>query len=259
MDIKNYQTAIEPAIREAGKLLRNKFATFARTDARIKAAHELVTDADLASEQLIVAAIRQHFPDQAILSEEAGEDHKDSDWLWIIDPLDGTTNFSFHNPIWSISVALAYRQQIVLGMIYAPQLEEFFVARAGEGAWLNDKPLVVSSISSGKVIHAFCHGYQAADIERAVKYFSYQKLNNFDCRQLGSAALELAFVAAGRMESITIPGGRLWDAAAGVALVREAKGRVSDWQGQDWTMRSKDLLASNNLVHEQILEVIKNL
>lgn len=138
-------------------------------------------------------------------------------------------------------------------------LDEFYVARSGEGAWLNDKPLSVSSISSGKVINAFCHGYNEEDIRRAIKYFEYQKLHNFDCRQLGSAALELAFVAAGRMESIAIPGARLWDVAAGILLVKEAKGKVSDWQGGEWSLGSKDVLASNGLVHEQLLEILKSL
>jgi myo-inositol-1(or 4)-monophosphatase len=259
MDTKIYQTAIEPAIRQAGDLLKQKFVNFSRTDATLKSAHEVVTQWDTESEKIIIKAIRDNFPEHEILSEEVGEAGMKSDWLWIIDPLDGTTNFTIHNPYWCVSVALVYQGQIVLGMIYAPFLSEFFVARSGEGAWLNEKPILVSSISSGKVINAFCHGYKTEDIEKAIEYFKYQKLNNFDCRQLGSAALELAYTAAGRVESIMIPGGRAWDVAAGVLLVKEAKGKVTDFEGQDWNLEMKNMLASNGLIHEQLLEILKTI
>ncbi|HMB65985.1 MAG TPA: inositol monophosphatase family protein, partial [Patescibacteria group bacterium] len=111
----------------------------------------------------------------------------------------------------------------------------------------------VSEISEGKVLNTFCHGSKEKDIKRAVNYHKKQKLNDFDCRQLGSAAIELAFVAAGRTESIVIPGAHPWDVAAGVLLVREAGGKVTDSQGRDWNLKSRDMLASNGLIYKQLL------
>ena len=116
--------------------------------------------------------------------------------------------------------------------------------------------LKVSNFSSGKVLNSFCHGTGTRDVERAVKYYNKQKKTGFDCRQLGSAAIELAYVASGRLESSLIPGAHLWDVAAGILIVREAGGLVTDFQGKVWTVNSKDMLASNKKVHKEVLEII---
>lgn len=257
------QVAIKAALAGGDELLK-RFEKFERRDIRFKKKHEILTSADLASEKKIISIVRKNFKNHNILSEEAGALKNDSPYLWIIDPLDGTTNFSMHNPLWCVSIGVAFKKEVILGVIYIPFLNELYVAVKNQGAWfikpslsLKVKQIKVSTFSADKALHTFCHGNTQKDIKIALKYHSYQKLNNFDCRQLGSAAAELAFVSAGRTESIVIPGAKPWDIAAGVLLVREAGGKVSDIEGNFWNIDSRGVVASNNKVHKQVLNVVK--
>ncbi|MCK5062128.1 inositol monophosphatase [Candidatus Parcubacteria bacterium] len=247
--------AIE-AIKKAGKRLLKEYKSFNRESVKLKSKYEIVTKADLISEKIIINAISRNFPVHRILSEESGRTKNKSDYLWIIDPLDGTTNFSFHNPLWSVSIGLAYKDELILGLIYAPVQDELFIAEKTKGARLNGKKIKVSKSKEKKLIHAFCHGQQERDIKLALKYYNYQKLHSFDCRQLGSAAIELAYVACGRLESIMIPGAHSWDVAGGILMVREAGGKVTDFKGNDWALDSRDMLASNGKEHKKLLEAI---
>ena len=240
-------------------MLISEYKRFDRADVRLKAHHEILTRADLLSEETIIKEIRKDFPAHGILSEEQGSRQSDSPYLWIIDPIDGTTNFSMHNPLWAVSIGLAYEGAVALGVVYAPLLDELYTAEAGAGARLNGKKIRVSKIRSGKVLNTFCHGRDAKHVRRAIKYYAAQKQKELDCRQLGSASLELAFVAAGRIESIVIPGANAWDVAAGIVLAREAGGRVTDFRGADWTLKSVDMAASNGLVHREILKTLKGI
>ncbi len=251
----------EQAVKEAGDILLSRFSKFNRAEVELKSQHEILTKADLASEKKILEIIKKNFPSHRILSEEKGDNKANSDYLWVLDPLDGTTNFSMHNPLWSISLAVVYQNEVILGLVHAPFLGETFVARKGQGVYMlkanKKKKIKVSSIDKGKVINAFCHGHKKSDIQKALKYHRYQKLHNFDCRQLGSAAIELAYVACGRIESIVIPGANPWDVAAGALLVREASGKVTDFNNKKWNLNSPDILASNNKVHSQVLKALK--
>ena len=242
----------------AGAELAKRYEKYKRSDFKLKSPREIVTAADLASEKIILGAIKKNFPDHKILSEEAGANKKESDFLWVVDPLDGTHNFSMHNPLWAVSVALFYDGEPVLGFIFAPVLKEFFLAEIG-GSYLNGQKINVSEIDHNNAINTFCHSSKITDVKKAIKYYTYQKLNNFDVRQLGSASLELAYVASGRVESIMIPGAHSWDVAAGVLLVREAGCLVTDFKNKTWTIKSKDILASNGVVHEAILKVISKI
>ncbi|MFA5420652.1 MAG: inositol monophosphatase family protein [Patescibacteria group bacterium] len=247
------------AVKLSAKELIKIYKKFDRADVKMKSGHEIVTKADLLSEKIIIREIKKNFPEHKILSEESGDNNKKSDYLWIIDPIDGTTNFSMKNPIWAISLGLAYKNEIVLGIVYAPILNELYIAEKNKGAFLNNKKIRVSKISSGKVLNTFCHGSDTKSIKRAIKYYNKQKLANFDCRQMGSASVELAFVAGGRVESITIPGAHPWDVAAGILLVREAGGKVTDFSEKKWSLKSHDMIASNSLVHKQIIDTVKSL
>jgi len=245
------------AVKKAGQILLKEYKNFDRGKIKLKSHHEILTRADLLSEEIIIKEIRKYFPSHQILSEESGEIKSSSDYLWIIDPLDGTTNFSIHNPLWSISLAIAYQAEIILGVVFAPFLDEMYIAEKDKGAKLNGRKINVSSTQEGKVINTFCHGREEKHVKKAIKYYSYQKMHELDCRQLGSAAIELAFVAAARIESIVIPGANPWDVAAGVLLVREAGGRVTDFNGRNWNLDSPDIVASNGKVHNEILRVVR--
>jgi myo-inositol-1(or 4)-monophosphatase len=247
------------AAKQAGKALIVEYSRFNRKDVQMKSRFEILTRADLLSEEIILKEIRKNFPHHHILSEETGDNKAQSDYFWIIDPLDGTTNFFMHDLIWSISIAVAYQGELILGIVYAPILDEFYLAEKGEGATLNGQPIEVSQLNKNQVMNLFCHGHNEPAIKKAVKYYAYQKLHGFDCRQLGSAALELAYAAAGRVESISIPGCDVYDVAAGVLLVKEAGGKVTDLKNVDWNITSRDMIASNGKVHSDILSVFAKL
>ena len=265
-DIKKVAIA---AVKKSGKMLIREYQNFDRGTIKLKPHHEILTRNDLLSEEIIIKEINNNFPNHKILSEEMGKAGHDSEYLWIIDPIDGTTNFSMHNPLWSISLAVAKANKdtkcpighlvsmdIILGVIYAPVLDELYVAELGKGASLNGKKIQVSNIKTGKVLNTFCHGRETAHVKRAIAYYRKQKLAELDCRQMGSAAIELAYVACGRVESFVAPGAHDWDVAAGVLLVQEAGGMVTDFAGQDWELGSGDIAASNGKVHREILRVI---
>ncbi|MBD3248366.1 inositol monophosphatase [Candidatus Falkowbacteria bacterium] len=258
MDKKIKKVAID-ATMEAGELLLKKFKTFSRKEMVLKTKRDLVTKADLESEKAIIKRIKKEFPDHAILAEESGKNKKKSDYLWIIDPLDGTTNFSMHNPLWGVSIAVAYKNKVVFAVVNAPYLHEMYIAEEGQGAQMNSQDIMVSKIKPEKVLNTYCHGSKDKDIKRAVKYYVRQKMNGFDCRQLGAASLELAFVAAGRIESIAIPGANSWDVAAGILIVREAGGEVTDFKGKDWNLETGDMVASNGRVHDDLVNILKNI
>lgn len=256
MDKKIKTTALSAA-KKSGKMLLQEFKNFDRSKITLKSQHEILTTADLKSEKIIIQEIKKTFPEHQILSEEAGDNRKNSDYLWIIDPVDGSTNFSIHNPLWAVSIGLAFRRKIILGVVYIPIMDEIFVVEKGRGAFLNNKKIKVSKIKSGKVINTYCHGNTQRDIKKALQYYQKQKLNQLDCRQLGSASSELAYVASGRVESIVIPGVNSWDVAAGILLVREAGGKVTDFHGRQWDLDSRDMVASNGKVHSDILKALK--
>ncbi len=258
MNNKIKKVAQESA-QSAGEELLKHFYKFNRNSVKFKAHHEIITKADLAAEKIILDIIHKNFPDHQILSEEDGHNGKKSDYLWIIDPLDGTTNFSMHNPLFSVSIGVAYKGEIIMGVVHAPFLQETYTAQLGKGVKLNNKKIKVSNIRNlNESLNTYCHARENKYVRKALTYMRKQKLNGFDCRQLGSAAIELAFVAAGRVESIVIPGANSWDVAAGVLLVREAGGRVSDFSNKKWNLNSNNMLASNGLVHKDIISILNN-
>lgn len=248
------------AAQKAGEILAREFKNFDRTKIRFKNRHEIVSATDLKAEKIILALIKKNFSSHSILSEESGQNQKKSDYLWIIDPLDGSTNFSYHNSFFAVSIGVAYKKEIILGVIYAPILKELYLAEKGKFSTLNKKKITVSQLSQNtKALNAFCHSSREKDIKRAVKYYQKQKLFGFDCRQLGSASLELAYVAAGRIESIAIPGAHPWDVAAGVLAVRGAGGKVTDFFGKKWNLSSYDMAASNGKIHNELIKILKRI
>ncbi|OGY52992.1 MAG: hypothetical protein A3B15_03060 [Candidatus Buchananbacteria bacterium RIFCSPLOWO2_01_FULL_45_31] len=227
---------------------------------KVKKPSQIVTQADLIADKIIVSALKKKFPAHAIISEESGKNKIASDYLWAVDPLDGTTNYFIGSPLFAVSLALFYRGQPVLGAAFAPALNELYFAEIEKGAYLNNKKIKVSKNNRLKdSFLTFCHGSARQDIRRAMKIYNKIKMAGLDSRQLGSAAIELGFVAAGRTDCILIPGAHSWDVGAGVLMAREAGGQATDFSGQEWDIKSKDLAASNGKIHGQLVKFLKNI
>ena len=266
-----YLEVLTPIIKAAGQKALKKWLTFDRTNIELKSRTQIVTAIDKETEKMIIKSLRAHFPEHSFLGEESGKSrgkkttHGKSikNFLWIIDPIDGTTNFTIHNPLWSISVGLACEGKIICGLVYVPVLDEIYTAIYGQGAYLNGRRLRlnITPIKPGsgftKFIHTFCHGERARDRKIALNYYRQQKAAALDCRQLGSAAIELAYVAAGRVDSLVIPGAKSWDVAAGALIAREAGASVQDFTGQEWNLKSGDIIAAKPQIIKSVSDRIK--
>lgn len=221
--------------------------------------NDLVTEVDQRSEDLIIGIIREAFPDHDILSEESGALRQDSAYRWIIDPIDGTVNYAHGLPICCVSIGVEHEGTMVMGAVYNPFLHEFFFAEKGLGATLNDRPIRVSEnghLDSAFLVTGF--PYQWEDMPRdPLQVFDRFIKQGLPVRRLGSAAIDLCWVACGRFDGFWEHSLNAWDAAAGYLIVEEAGGRVTDFGGAPYSPYQKRLLASNGLIHEPLLEAIR--
>ena len=247
--------------RDAGNILVDKLGRALQVSN--KGAIDLVTEADLASEKLIIERIRSHYPRHAILAEESGASNNNSDdsaaeWKWIIDPLDGTTNYAHGYPCFCVSIGVERAGKLELGVVYDPMRNEMFAAERGAGATLNDRPMRVSDVE--ELSRAMvCTGFPYDVRERPdfARDFSNFTMHAQAVRRDGSAALDLAYVACGRFDGFWEDGLKPWDIAAGVLLIVEAGGSVTDFQGAALDIYSPRVLASNGLVHQSMMQVIR--
>ena len=251
--------AIQTA-RDAGRLLAERFGRSLQISN--KSELDLVTESDFASEHLIIDRIKTYHPRHAILAEESGASEPadrdtQSDWRWIIDPLDGTTNYAHGYPCFCVSIGLEYKGRIELGVVYDPVREEMFTAARGEGAALNDKRISVSPIPN-LASALLCTGFPYDVRERGefARHFANFIMNAQGVRRDGAAALDLAYVAAGRFDGFWEEGLKPWDVAAGALIIEEAGGRVSDYLGDPLDIFRPPILASNGLIHEQMMRVL---
>jgi myo-inositol-1(or 4)-monophosphatase len=251
--------AIQAAL-SAGTLLRQGFGTEFEIELK-QGKQNLVTEYDKSSEKSIISTIFQHFPGHAILAEESGEMHKgQSPVTWIIDPLDGTVNFARHIPVFSVSIAVAIDKQIVSGVVYQPITRELFIAEIKKGAYLNGKRIYVSKITEFEnTLMATGFPY---DVDKnpfsCIDRFAKLQAQGIPIRRLGSAAIDLCYVAAGKFDTFWEVGLHPWDMAAGKLLVEEAGGQVTHWDGSPHKVFSYDtLLASNGLLHQKMIEQLK--
>jgi myo-inositol-1(or 4)-monophosphatase len=257
MDLEPFQqTAIEAA-RKSAKLLRSRFGNISRI--RKKENAEIVTEADTESEEVIISTIQAQFPDHAVLGEECGLVTGTSEYKWIVDPLDGTLNFAHQIPIFSISIALAVRDTIVLGIILDPVNEELYSAVSGQGAHLNGEPLQVSAtrtIAESLLVTGFPYNVREIFESVMVRYASCLKVCQ-GIRRLGSAALDLCYVACGRFEGFWEQNLKPWDSAAGALMVVEAGGNVTTFSDRPYTVTQPEILATNGLIHEEMLGLLE--
>jgi len=250
--------AIEAA-REAGKFL--KYSIGRTRNVQIKRGEErnLVSDIDKASEEKIIDIIKRHYPTHAILAEESGARESTAEYKWVIDPLDGTTNYLHGVPIYCVTIGIERQGEVIAGVVYDPNLDELFTAEKGSGAYLNGKRMRVSRTT--KLINSLLVTGFPYDISKnpdhAVEHFLNFLMESQGIRRLGSAALDLSYVAAGRLDGFWEVNLNPWDMAAGVLMVKEAGGTVTDFSGATSTIYEKQVLASNGIIHEVMLNVLK--
>jgi myo-inositol-1(or 4)-monophosphatase len=252
--------AISVAI-EAGKILQDYFGR--NFTVSHKGQIDLVTEVDLLSEKYIKDQIASHYPKHQILAEEGGLSLTSSDYRWIVDPLDGTTNYAHGYPIFCVSIALEHAGKVVLGVIYDPTRDELFVAEKGSGALLNNRPIYVSErplLKDALLVTGFPYDIKTTP-KNNLNYFSRFALTARAVRRSGSAALDLCYVAAGRFDGFWEMHLGTWDAAAGVLIVEEAGGHVSRFDGSDFDLyppktKTMEILATNKLIHQDMIKVL---
>jgi myo-inositol-1(or 4)-monophosphatase len=216
--------------------------------------NNLVTEADTASEKAIIEVIRKNYPDHYILSEEMGEVVQDSQYKWIIDPIDGTVNFAHHIPICCVSIGVEYQGKMILGAVYNPFMDELFVAERGEGATLNEQFICVSEETKAEqacVVTGFPYTYLDQP-NGPLEVFGRLIRKGIPVRRLGSAAIDLCWVACGRFDAFYEHKLYAWDSAAGFLIVEEAGGKVTDLKGNPYSPYQPGIIASNGKVHEKL-------
>jgi myo-inositol-1(or 4)-monophosphatase len=247
------EVAVEVA-QEAGKILREEMER--PPTISHKSEFDLVTQADRRSEALIVGKLQKYFPDHSVAAEEGTGKDTSSEYRWHVDPLDGTTNFAHAYPCFCVSIALARKNELLLGVVLNPIYNELFTAARGEGAFFNGKRIHCSKVSALKN-SLLCTGFPNHNRQANPNIHFYWDftLRSHGVRRDGSAALDLASVAMGRFDSFWEFGLNPWDTAAGVILVEEAGGKITDMQGQPYTLGGVSILASNGLIHDEMVRV----
>jgi len=253
---KIIQAAREAALK-AGRMLRENIGK--SIEISYKGTVDLVTNFDTQAQRVIFDHLSSCFPDHDYLAEEGLSQNKGAEFRWIIDPLDGTTNYAHQFPVFTVSIALEREGEVVLGLIYDPMREEMFSAVKGKGSFLNGEGIRVSAVDDlNKSLLATGFPY---DI-RASKVNNITHFNNFltrvqGIRRCGSAAMDLCYVASGRFDGFWELKLSPWDMAAGALIVQEAGGLISDFQNGEFTIYGAEILASNGLIHQQIIEVLQ--
>jgi myo-inositol-1(or 4)-monophosphatase len=250
------KTVAVEAARQAGALLLE----YARKGFRVrhKDALNLVTDADTHSERAIVEAIGRAFPDHLVLAEERGQTGGDSPFKWVIDPLDGTTNFAHGLPVYAVSIGVEYRSRCILGVVFDPTREELFVGEAGGGATLNGQPIRVSytpKLDGALLVTGFAYDIRVSK-QNNLDHFARFAVRAQGVRRMGAAAIDLCYVACGRFDGFWELKLQPWDTAAGSVIVTEAGGRLSDFRGRPFSIYGPELVASNGLIHDEMVEVL---
>ncbi|OPY88270.1 MAG: Inositol-1-monophosphatase [Syntrophaceae bacterium PtaU1.Bin231] len=249
--------AIETA-KAAGQLLKSKFGGPLTVD--YKGEIDIVTEADRMSEKLILENIGRRYPDHGILSEESPASGRGASFRWLVDPLDGTTNYAHGFPVFCVSMALEREGEVVLGVVNNPMMDETFAARKGSGAFLNGRRLQVSSVrtlTASLLATGFPYDIRSDD-NNNLDFFARMARSAQAIRRAGAAALDLCYVAAGRFDGFWELKLKPWDTAAGWLLVTEAGGRVTDIAGRPYGLSSPNILATNGLLHADMIRVLQS-
>jgi len=257
MDFERHMQLAVTAAQKGARTVRSHFGNISQI--RKKAAEEIVTEADTAAEEQIINAIRSDFPEHGILSEERGLSKSGSEYRWIIDPLDGTVNFAHQVPIFSVSIALSYRDCVVLGVVLDPINDEIFSAANGQGARLNGRPIRVSTVTNVReslLVSGFPYNVNEVFEPLITRWGNCLRAAQA-VRRLGSAALDLCYVACGRFEGYWEQNLKPWDTAAGALIAAEAGARVTTFSDQPYTIDRDEILATNGGIHAQMLGLLQ--
>ena len=246
--------------RKAAKILIRDFGEIEKLQVSLKGPGDFVTASDKKVEKIIIEELQKARPNYSILSEEIGEIKNDEEFKWIIDPIDGTANFLHGIPHFAISVGLEHNGEIICGIVYDPIKDEMFVAEKGNGSYLNNQRMRVSTRSKLKDCIIFTGGPKSESKDRELALKEY---NNFSSkvlipiRKLGSASLDMAYVAAGRCDGFWQRNLNYWDIAAGIILVKESGGFVTDFDGENRYIQNKTMLATNSKIGNEMIEILK--
>jgi myo-inositol-1(or 4)-monophosphatase len=248
------------ACRRASKVIIRDFGEIENLQVSLKGPGDFVTNCDKKVETILIEELQKARPNYSILSEEIGKITNDDSFKWVIDPIDGTANFLHGIPHFAISIGLESNKEIVCGIIYDPIKDEMFVAEKGNGAYLNNKRMRVSSRSKLKDCIIFTGGPRKDSKDKDI---SLKEYNNFSSevlvpiRKLGSASLDMAYVAAGRCDGFWQRNLNYWDIAAGIVLIKEAGGFVTDFKGENNYLENKTILATNSKINKEMIEILK--
>lgn len=242
------------ACKETGKILLDSFGKKLRI--KSKGDRDLVTDIDERCERLIIKLIKKHYPQDGILSEESPRSPSSSGFRWIIDPIDGTHNFVHNIEIFGTSIAIEFKGRVVLGLIYMPITDELYIARKGEGAYRNGKRIAVSKRSLKEATLVYDSSMRL-NKRQMLKSLGGLVDKVFNVRMFGSTVRSLTYLAEGKADIEIEFNDKVWDFAAGLLLVEEAGGKSTDFRGRQWNTNTQGYIASNAVVHEQLLRIMK--
>ena len=247
--------------RKAAKILIRDFGEIENLQVSLKGPGNFVTTSDIKVEKILVEELQKARPTYSILSEEVGQINNDESFKWIIDPIDGTSNFLHGIPHFAISIGLEHDKEIICGIIYDPIKDEMFVAEKGNGAYVNNKRMRVSSRSKLKDCIIFTGGPRQNPKDKELFFVEYKNFSSIvktPIRKMGSASLDIAYVAAGRCDGFWQRNLNYWDYAAGIILVKESGGFVTDFNGENRYIENKTILVTNSKIDKEMIEVLNS-
>lgn len=255
-DLKRFLTAARTLALKAGGIQKRACGKKFKIDFKAGRSNDLVTEIDKKCETMIVKELSKMFPDHGILGEEGSQRNAGQGFQWIIDPIDGTTNFAHSHPYFAVSIGLAYLGTPIVGVIYAPLLNEMYTAAQGQGAFLNNKPIKVSTTKTlqfSLLSTGFTYKRRGINLPN-FEHFLY---NTQGIRRGGAASIDLCYVAAGRIDGYWELGLKPWDITAGVCILKEAGGRITSMAGQKLDLYGRNILATNGKIHKEMLSFFK--
>lgn len=256
-----YLSTAITAAKKAGALIKKEYERGSHVSYSYKDAHNIVTKTDIEAEKMILATIEEAFPTHSIFSEEKGMIEKNSDYLWIIDPLDGTTNFVRQFPHFDVSLALIYKKDPLIGIVYQPMRDELFTAKKGKGALLNGKKIQMSDCQRiEKALIALTRGSNEIEKIRGGRIVNILTHQVRSIRILGAANIDLCYTASGKFDAMINNGSKIYDCAAPILITKEAGARITDFKGNEWefTMEPSDVVVSNLKLHHELISILKD-